>query len=207
MNCDPIARAYRWLEYGAFGRELERRRFRFLASASGARNALVLGDGDGRFLERLLAAAPSAHIELVDSSRRMLELARERTHSPRVIYRHLDARRLDPPPARFDLVSTHFFLDCFGGDELRDLIGQLSRSAQPGAQWLISEFRQPARGWRAAWAWLWLRSLYFFFGIATGLQVRRLTDHRPLLERSGFRLEHSEEAWFGLLASELWRKA
>ena len=31
LNCDRIARAYCWLEYLAFGRELERRRFRFLA--------------------------------------------------------------------------------------------------------------------------------------------------------------------------------
>jgi len=53
---------------------------------------------------------------------------------------------------------------------------------------------------------LWLRTLYFFFGLCTGLEVRQLTDHRPLLSASGFELERVEEAWFGLVASELWRR-
>jgi ubiquinone/menaquinone biosynthesis C-methylase UbiE len=207
VNCDPIARVYRWFEYAAFGRELERRRFRFLAETRDARRALVLGDGDGRFLARLLGNAPDVRVELVDSSKVMLDLARYRAGSPRVTYHHSDARTLALPRSQFDLIVTHFFLDCFDEDDLRRLVHGVSGAAQPGAMWVISEFRQPASGWRAAWAWLWLRVLYFFFGVATGLKVRRLTDHRPLLDACGFQLEQVEEVWFGLLASEVWRKS
>ena len=204
MNCDPIARVYRWFEYAAFGRELERRRFRYLARVSNTQRALILGDGDGRFLVRLLASAPAAHIELVDSSQKMLDLARERASSPRVTYQHTDARALIVLPAQFDLVATHFFLDCFNREDLAKLIPRIAEAARPDATWLVSEFRQPPRGWSAAWAWVWLRVLYLFFRIATGLQVNRLTDHRPLLDASGFKLEQAEEVWFGLLASEVW---
>ena len=204
MNCDPIARAYRWFEYAAFGGALERRRFRYLPEVGKAQRALVLGDGDGRFLAQLLRNAPEVQVELLDSSKAMLDLARGRAGSPRVTYHHCDARRLALP--QFDLVVTHFFLDCFDRDDLQGLVSHVAEAAQPGATWLISEFRQPSRGWRAGWAWLWLRTLYFFFGLTTGLKVRRLTDHRPLLEACGFRLERAEEAWFGLLASEVWRK-
>jgi SAM-dependent methyltransferase len=197
---------YRWCEYAAFGRELERRRTRWLLEGCRAQKALVLGDGDGRFVAQLVAAAPEVHVDLVDSSRVMLELASQRARSTRVACHHSDARAFLPLPPQFDLVTTHFFLDCFDSQDLERLILQIADAALPGAVWLISEFRQRPTGWRAVWAWLWLRLLYFLFGLTTGLKVRDLTDHRPLLEASGFRLEKVEEVWFGLLASELWRK-
>jgi ubiquinone/menaquinone biosynthesis C-methylase UbiE len=197
---------YRWCEYAAFGRALERRRTRYLSEVSRAHNALVLGDGDGRFVAQLLASAPGVQVELVDSSQAMLDLARQRAKSPRVTYHQCDARAFFPLPPQFDLVATHFFLDCFDSQDLEKLVMQIADAAQPGAVWLISEFRQPPRGWRAVWAWLWLRLLYFLFALTTGLTVRDITNHRPLLETSGFELEQVEEVWFGLLASELWRK-
>jgi ubiquinone/menaquinone biosynthesis C-methylase UbiE len=171
-----------------------------------AANALVLGDGDGRFAAQLLASAPRVQVESVDSSRAMLNLAGQRAKSTRISFRHSDARLIFPLPHQYDLIATHFFLDCFDRQDLEKLVTQIADAAQPGAVWLISEFRQPSKGWRAVWAWLWLRLLYFFFALTTGLRVRNITDHRPLLEASGFRLEQVEEVWFGLLASEFWRK-
>lgn len=197
MNCDSIARAYRWLEYLAFGRALERRRFHFLAEAAGARRALVLGDGDGRFLGRF-SAISNACIDYVDLSARMLELARKRGGARRVVYRQADALTLPLAPAEYDLIATHFFLDCLNERDLEALIERAARTAQPGALWLISEFRQPS------WAAPLLSVLYLFFRVTTGLTTRRLTDHRPLLAKQGFRLTQEETSRLGLLASELW---
>jgi ubiquinone/menaquinone biosynthesis C-methylase UbiE len=197
MNCDRIARVYRWLEYLAFGRALERRRFRFLADTAGARRALVLGDGDGRFLRRLTEFR-NASIDCVDRSARMLELARNRAGAGRIAYRHADALNLPLAPAEYDLIATHFFLDCFDERDLENLIERTAIAAQPGALWIVSEFRQPR------WAAPLLSALYLFFRLTTGLATRRLTDHRPLLAKQGFRLKCEETSRCGLLASELW---
>src|SRR5262249_34847043 len=43
MNCDRLARAYRWLEYAVFGRALEHRRTAFLGELSEAQRILALG--------------------------------------------------------------------------------------------------------------------------------------------------------------------
>lgn len=200
MNCDRIARFYRWLEYAGFGKGLERRRFRFLREVSGARRALVLGDGDGRFLARLLAADPELTADYVDLSAGMLALARARARDSRAVYRRGDARELTFPDREYDLIATHFFFDCFEEADARLLAARISAAARPQARWLVSEFR---RTW---WSAPVLLCLYLFFRWTTGLKTSRLIDHRPLLSQQGFHLEREEVSSFGLLASELWSR-
>ena len=197
MNCDRIARWYRWFEYAGFGRALERRREAFLSEVSDARRVLALGDGDGRALAALLAAAPHACVDYIDVSARMLDLARAHAGTGHVNYRCEDARTAPLPAAGYDLIVTHFFLDCFDDADLEPLIERLADAAAPQARWLASEFRE--NGWL-------VRALYFLFRITTGLRTRRLVDHHPLLKRHGFRLVRNVHAWRGLLASELWVK-
>ncbi|HEV2199619.1 MAG TPA: class I SAM-dependent methyltransferase [Bryobacteraceae bacterium] len=213
MNCDCIAVFYRWLEYAVFGRALERRRMAFLTEASRARRVLALGDGDGRALAALVAAASSARIEYVDSSAKMLELARARAGTDRVHYRRADAREIDFAEFRefgarsskrlgdsgFDLIVTHFFLDCLDETELQAVVDKTARAAAPCARWIVSEFR-PA----TIYARLLIAVMYAFFQKATGLKTRRLADHHPLFLHHGFRLERVERTWAGMLASELW---
>jgi len=195
VNCDRIARWYRWFEYAGFGRALERRREAFLSDVSDARRVLALGDGDGRALAALLAAAPHACVDYIDVSARMLDLARTRAGTNHVNYRCEDARTAHLPDAEYDLIVTHFFLDCFDETDLEPLIARLASAATPQARWLISEFR--GNGWL-------VRALYLFFRLVTGLSTRRLADHHPLLKRYGFRLMRHEDTWRGLLSSELW---
>jgi SAM-dependent methyltransferase len=201
LNCDPIARWYRWLEYLGFGRALERRRNAFLSDVAGARRALVLGEGDGRFLARLAGEMfrhPEATIDYVDLSPRMLELARSRA-GDQVHYILGDARTIPLQPLEYDLIVTHFFLDCFNEQDAEVLIERIAAAAKPNACWLISEFH--VANW---WSRLLVAALYLFFRITTGLKTQRLIDHRPLLRQHGFTLEKKESARAGLLISELW---
>lgn len=202
MNADRIARLYRWIEYAAFGGALQRRRVAFLPEVADARRVLVLGDGDGRFLKKLVEQNPQAHVDYVDLSGRMLELARGRAGTARVTYHQADALEIALPERGYDLIVTHFFLDCFEEAGAARLVERVARGACPNARWMISEFRESSR-----WAVVWLRLMYAFFGIATGLEIRRLIDHHPLLARHGFRMMRGESAWWGLMASELWTRA
>lgn len=201
MNADPIARCYRWLEYFGFGRALERRRFAFLPLIGQARRILVLGEGDGRFLAQLVLQNPHASIDYVDLSEKMLELARARAGDQCITYTQADALDLNLPDAEFDLIVTHFFLDCLNLEQARTLVAKLTRAAQPNALWLISEFRD-----RSPWARAVVRSLYFFFRITTGLETRALIDYHALLAQNRWRLEHEQTGHAGLLASELWSR-
>jgi ubiquinone/menaquinone biosynthesis C-methylase UbiE len=215
VNCDPIARVYRWLEYASFGRGLQRCREAFLPEIAGAREVLLLGDGDGRFLAAFLHRNPDAHVTSVDSSGRMLALARDRIRpwtgaigpDRQVRFHQADAATWRPPPGTcFDLIVTQFFLDCFDDGDLERMIPALAGAAAPGARWLVAEFRQPAHG-PAAWrAKIWIGSLYAAFRLMTGLEARQLPNYRQLLQAQGFIQEREMIAEWGLLTAQLWRR-
>ena len=208
------------------GRALERRRFEFLPElADGAVNqmnaetasdrALVLGDGDGRFLALLLEVHSALEVDYVDSSGEMLALARKRVLASRqgaetarrVTFHHTDARTWLPAAAcRYRWLFTHFFLDCLSGLEVDELLDKLLPFATPDAAWIVSEFHQPSSGLAAWRARVWIGGLYRVFGLTTGLQVRRLPDYRRRLQTHGFRMQREVLAEWGLLVSEWWQR-
>lgn len=199
MNCDSIARWYWWLEYIGFGGALQRRRDAFLKEVADAKRAVVLGEGDGRFLVKLVEQNKSASIDYIDLSEKMLELARSRAGEDRVSYHHADARQIPLPIAEYDLIVTHFFLDCLNEEDAAALVSKLVRAARPGACWIVSEFRD-----RNLWSRCVVKALYCFFRIATGLRTRRLIDHRAIFIHEGLCLLRDETSLGGLLTSELW---
>lgn len=202
MNCDAIARHYRWMEFAVFGRTIERCRFHFLPELRSARRALVLGDGDGRFLQQLLNNCPCVHADYIDRSAKMLALARRRAGENRVAYHHADALTDELPRGNYDLIAAHFFFDCFERPDLERVVRRIAESA-PHARWVVSEFRVPP-GPLAIPSRLLLWIMYRFFGTTTKLKTRRLVDHRPFMKAAGFRLEMEERRAGGLLVSELW---
>ncbi len=198
------------------GRALEQRRFEFLPEAAQARRILILGEGDGRFLAELLRANAGAEIDVVDNSAAMLALAEARadtgvrfeTGTRRVRFHQADARQWSPPPATtYDLIVTHFFLDCFSEEELEPLILCCARATQAHCRWMVSEFRQPEKGFGAWRARLWIGGLYRLFGWTTGLRTRHLPNYALLLEKHGFRRTRTVIKEMGLLTSELWERA
>ncbi len=203
---DRIARPYRWLEYFSFGPMLERCRFYRLPQLANARRALVLGDGDGRFLACLLRKNPQIQVDAVDLSPAMLELLRKRVEAcalSRIKLHCVDAREF-MPPANYDLVITHFFLDCFTTDELHALVGRIRCHLTQDACWVLSEFATPS-GPMSLLARFIVWALYAAFGLMTGLQVRWLPDYSAALSGAGFLLSERRHWLGGLLVSELWK--
>jgi hypothetical protein len=116
-----------------------------------------------------------------------------------------DARIFAVPSPTYDLVVTHFFLDCLTQPEADRLIARLRPHLAPRARWLISEFQVPPSGTvRRSFAVAVIAGLYAAFRLLTGLTVRKIPPWRGLLARQGF-TPRVTRSWFdGLLVSELW---
>jgi SAM-dependent methyltransferase len=208
-NFDRIARPYRWLEYFSFGPWLSRCRRTQLVHLTQARHALILGDGDGRFLAQLLGANPTLTVDVVDSSPAMLRLLEHRTHSSRQRVRLHTADALQWIPATptiepYDLIVSHFFLDCFFPAELEQLLDHVLPHALPGAQWVISEFVIPLEPFLAFLSRGLVGLLYRMFALFTGLRVRELPDYATAFRRRGLLLNDDHRYLAGLLCSQLW---
>ncbi|MDE3187303.1 MAG: class I SAM-dependent methyltransferase [Acidobacteriota bacterium] len=205
-NFDGLAGVYRWMEMASFGPLLSRCRFAFLDELRASRNALILGDGDGRFTARLLKENPVVLVDALDASPAMLRALVDNAgiRSSRIRVHVADARLWEPLVPTLDLIVTHFFLDCLTTREVASLAKRLRVSARPDAKWVVSEFAIP-KGW---FGWLVARplitALYLLFWVLTGLSVFRLPNHRKALDEAGFTLSQQRRRLGGLLVSELW---
>src|ERR1041385_77794 len=61
MSFDALAPHYLWMEWLLAGRKLQRCRTAFLDEARAARDILLLGEGNGRFLQALLQVNRTAN--------------------------------------------------------------------------------------------------------------------------------------------------
>jgi len=234
MSFDSLAPYYRGMEFVTAGGLLQRCRTAFLGGTHGCRRALLLGEGPGRFLAELLRANARVEVTCVERSPRMIEAARGELKrrgldGSRVRFENCDVFAWQPlarPSAilspsdgeragvrgipasheQFDLVATHFFLDCFRRDELERLVAKAGEATTPNACWLLTDFQVPPRGWQRWRARAVLALMYAFFRAVTGLSAARLTPADEFLEAAGFRLVERRLANFGLVHADLWRR-
>jgi ubiquinone/menaquinone biosynthesis C-methylase UbiE len=204
-----LARAYRWMEYFSFGPYLAQCRKVRLDEVTRHHRALIYGDGDGRFVADLVTHAAEIQVAAIDASAEMLhEAARRTPDRSRVRLIHANALVCEPvsfPEAPFDLVVSHFFLDCFSELEIAQLLARVRLAVCENAIWIVSDFAIPRQSPARQMAALIVRSLYFAFGSLTGLSTRRLPDHGRLMREAGWILEDCRKLVFGLLISERWR--
>jgi SAM-dependent methyltransferase len=196
------------MEYLTFGPALHRRRCEFLNQTISRGSVLILGDGDGRFTAEFLRCNKTAFVDSVESSESMSRLAAARIarlpdgqSRVRQLRQDIRAAQLS---GNYDLVITHFFLDCFTTEDLEELVPRITAHLKPGGRLVISEFQIPARGLRRYLAKLLIRALYLCFAILTGLETRQLPDYRRILQTNGYRRTESRTGLAGMLVSEIW---
>lgn len=213
MSFDAIAPWYRMLETIAFGNALQHARVACLEEIGSPRRALIVGEGIGRFLRELVRRHPRIEVDCVDATERMLGLARRRIERElpdslnRIRFLQSDLMSWAPPEGSYDLVVTHFFLDCFSEEQIADVVGSLARAAAPQATWLLADFRIPPDGFRRVHARAWLAAMYRFFRFTARIEARALIDPSPFLDAAGFDLIQQHLSRNGMLKSELWRRA
>ena len=207
VNFDRVAPFYRLLETLVFGDQLQQARNGFVRQIESPHRALVVGEGNGRFLVELLQAHPSMEIDCVEASTRMIDLARARLGNERVRFICIDVRQVALTEHRYDLIVTHFFLDCFTQATLPQVIEKLARAATHNATWLIADFCLPPQGWRRLRARMLLVAMYAFFRLVAGIEASKLVDYGPLLRAHDFSLTNEVVAPNEMTRSQVWQRA
>jgi ubiquinone/menaquinone biosynthesis C-methylase UbiE len=212
VSFDSLAPWYRLLERIAFGDDLQRCGIACLGEIAAPRRALIVGEGNGRFLCELLRLHPEVEVDCIDASAQMLQLARERIErelphrASRVRFLHQDIMGWTAAEQHYDLVVTHFVLDCFPPVMLTGIVSKLARAATRDANWLLADFCVPAKGMARVRALAWLAAMYLFFRVTARIQARELIDPTPLLRAEGFARSLQHLFRKGMLKSQLWSR-
>jgi hypothetical protein len=209
MSFDRLAPHYRWMEFVLGGDVLQQARTCWLSEVSMTRRALLLGEGNGRFLGRALAALPDATFHCVDASDGMLRQADRvvpASDRKRVTFEVASLPGWRPYGESYDLVVTNFFLDCFPAEELEEVIAVAAEASAVKSAWTLTDFAIPGSGWKRARAKMIHGAMYAFFRWATGIRAHRLIAPEPLLAALGFERVGAREFERGLVRSSLWRR-
>ena len=198
MNFDFIAGVYDFIEWLG-GSATHRARIAYMDRLAPDARVLTVGEGTGRWLVEWLRRAPGARVVCVEASAAMAQRGRQRlakagVDASGVEWVIADVRQWSPGggEGRFDVIVTHFFLDCFTPEGVRDVVHRLAAMARPRAVWLLADFQIPAAaGWPRLRARLILPLLYRFFRTVAALEARRLPEPAPILASAGFLLTES----------------
>lgn len=207
MSFDRLAPHYNWLEALTAGSRLDQARAFWLGALERRKRVLSVGEGHGKFAQAFVRRFPFTSLTCVEASAPMLEHAKRRLQgaSAAIDWVHSDFFRWEPQ-GKYDAMVTCFFLDCFPGDLLEEVVAKLARCAEPDTVWLIVDFAVPSKGiarWRARAVHV---LMYWFFRLFTDLPARQQTEPDPLLKAHGFVLERRQEFEWGLIRADVWRK-
>lgn len=208
MSFDTLAPHYRSMERVLAGDKLQKCRTAHLDSIDTPRRALLVGEGNGRFLRAFVERFPQPEITCIDASARMLDVAKTALNSgAHVTYLHSDILEAPLQAHHFDLIVTNFFLDCFPPHQLARITTKLAAAATSEAIWLLADFCEAPSGLKKVRSKLILSSMYLFFRFAAKLPARRLTSPDDLLLENGFELTDRRRFEWDLLHADLWRRS
>jgi SAM-dependent methyltransferase len=124
----------------------------------------------------------------------------------RVQFHHTDILGWVPPQKSYDVVVTHFFLDCFTSGQLPAVVEKIGNAANPNARWLFADFAIPTKALGGVHARVWLRIMYSFFRAVADLEANELADASALIRANGFRLCEEKVTRLGLIKSQVWER-
>jgi len=210
-NFDGVASSYLFLETITFGNQLQKCRTSMISHLTNSKRALVLGEGNGRFLEAFCKANPLAEILVIDESPRMLDLAKRRIANAnppinnQIEFRCANVFEILPLSGTFDLIVCNFFLDCFTSSEIGHLMGLFRQMLFGEGLLVVGDFRKPNSIFGKIIGLFILKFMHIFFKKTAGISATELTDlHAILLERS-FQKAVEKKLFFGFLNSSIWK--
>ncbi|MGJ8671777.1 class I SAM-dependent methyltransferase [Rubritalea sp.] len=161
---------------------------------------LLVGGGDGRFLEGMLGRLGDVDIDYVEPSGAMLVLAKKRVSSDsRVSWCQSSIE--DWRGGAYDLIVAHFVLDAFEPSSRSRVIEALVGKVVAKGEIVVSDFSRPVD--RVSQVLMWLMQWFFYVLVKHPMwEVRK--DDTPFFE-NGAELS-CEESWNkGWIYSQIWK--
>jgi len=201
---DLVARIYPALERLVFGLRLDDARKAFFEEVVEADRVLLVGEGNGRFLKSLIARKRAGCVSVLESSKVMIRLAKNRAgDSEKVGLDFIEADfRVYRPEHEFDCVVTHFFLDLFNPPSQLAIIEKMAELIADGGTWINVDF-VPAR---TLWPGILMSLQYAFFRVVSRIESKRCFDESEAAAAAGWTITEAISYLGGLVVAKRYRK-
>lgn len=196
---DSIAPYYDMLSRIVFGRSIRRSQMYQIQFIPRDANILILGGGTGWLLERLLQERPACHVSFLDSSQKMIEIARNRSAGATVTFIHGGIAHI-PANSTFDVIIANFFFDQFVSRDMRVILKQIRRVMSRDGVLMIADFVDDK-----LWQKALLHVMYRFFSFFGAVVVSRLPPWEVLVREQRFFLQWTARFYGGFIRSNIYR--
>ena len=208
MTFNRVANSYQWMEKIVFRNDLEKARNFHVSLVRDAESILLLGDGDGKFLEKIFEIGTDAQILSVDSSSEMIRLSQSKIHKTGLDVRYVcqDLKYFEfTENFKPDLIFAHFFLDCFTENEVILIVNRLSKWCPKSTKLVISDFFLPRKGsfsgiYRNILTYIMIR----FFRLFCRISAKKLPNIPKIMRSTGWTCTAHKSLKDGFINSWVW---
>ena len=206
-NFNTIAPFYDLLVRLVFGKKLLKAQSLFLDHLNPEDMVLVFGGGTGKILQSIFHHAPAATVYYLESSEKMLDLAKARNFQLKHQIQFIRQTDMffESNIRQFDAIITPFVLDVFEDQYLSVLMNNLNNCLRAGGVWLHTDFYldQNSQWWQRALVGV----MYKFFWMTTNLKNQRLPDFYKQFNQSGLILKQQTQIMSNLVKAQVYQKA
>lgn len=159
---------------------------------------LVMGGGDGDILSLL---PKGTKVDYVDFSPSMLKRASRKVPVNVQFTPHCeDVLKYAVAVGTYDAVLFPYLLDLFSSEEVWEILTKGKQALKPGGFMGIADFEASS-----IWQKGLLQSMYWFFGLLTGLKTRALAPYKKIATEIGLELQEEASFYGGFVKACIFR--
>ena len=178
-NYNYIARYYDTLARLVFGNTIRLSQINYIHQLKAGSKVLIVGGGTGWILDHLPDDCTS--VTYVDSSKKMIDLARRHRMKFPVNYLQSPIEELKSLETDYDAIILNFFLDQFTESQIQNLSLDFKDMLKKDGRILVTDFVVNGSKWQK----FLLRVMYSFFSLTVGLKVNQLPNWREQMNATG----------------------
>jgi tRNA (cmo5U34)-methyltransferase len=198
---DLLAPVYDSINRFVFGKSMINAQIFFLNRVAPGDRVLILGGGTGWLLEELLRNQPDCEIWYVESSLRMIALAKRKCDNYPNVHFVLGTES-SIPPIMFDVVIMNFFLDLFSETKISLLLERIKTLTQPEGVWIVTDFKNEGK----AWQYIVAAVMIVFFKLICAIEATKLPDLESLFNKHRMHEISSSAFFYGFIKTGVYAK-
>ena len=200
---DSIAWFYDRLSRLVYGRALVRAQQFLVKEIPADSRVLIVGGGTGWVLEEIARIHPGGlSVTYVDSSAKMIALARRRNVGANVVTFIAAPIEAIETPTVYDVVFTPFLFDNFTQPVMRNVFAYLDSCLAPRGTWLFGDFQKTNIFWQSAM----LAVMYLFFRVSCGIEASELPGTEVCFADYGYKARAQNTFVKGFVVSTVYQK-